>query len=86
MGERYFQSERGNKRRPVRSSLQTVFYTRRVNMLTKITMTLVAAVIACTSPTIAGGVGNRETKYTYKIAQYCMPQLDELPVTTGLYC
>jgi hypothetical protein len=55
-------------------------------MSTKITMALVAAVIVCASPALAEGNGNRDTEYTYKTAQYCIPQLDELPGTTRLYC
>jgi hypothetical protein len=55
-------------------------------MSTKITMALVAAVIACASPAFGGGNGNRGTESTYETAQYCIPQLDELPGTTRLYC
>jgi hypothetical protein len=79
----------GNKRRPARSSLQREFAFRheeKMTMSTKITMALVAAVIACASPALAGGNGNRDTEYTYKTAQFCIPQLDELPGTTRLYC
>ena len=54
-------------------------------MSTKITMALVAAVIACASPALAEGNGNRDTEYT-QTAQFCIPQLDELPGTTRLYC
>jgi hypothetical protein len=58
-----------------------------MTMSTKITMALVTAVIACASPALAGGNGNRHTEYAYKTAQYCIPQLDdELPGTTRLYC
>lgn len=84
-----FQSKPGNKRRPARSSLQREFAFRheeKMTMSTKITMALVAAVIACASPALAGGNGNRDTEYTYKTAQFCIPQLDELPGTTRLYC
>jgi hypothetical protein len=55
-------------------------------MSTKITMALMAAVIASAPPALAGGNGNRDTEYTYKTGQYCIPQLDELPGTTRLYC
>jgi hypothetical protein len=58
----------------------------KMTMSTKITMALVAAVIACASPALAEGNGNRDTEYTYKTAQFCIPQLDELPGTTRLYC
>jgi hypothetical protein len=57
-----------------------------MTMSTKITMALMAAVIASASPALAGSNGTRDTEYTYKTAQYCMPQLDELPGTTRLYC
>jgi hypothetical protein len=56
-----------------------------MTMSTKITMALVTAVIACASPALAGGNGNRDTEYAYKTAQYCIPQIDELPGTTRLY-
>jgi len=55
-------------------------------MSIKIVMALVTAFIACASPALAGGNGNRDTEYAYKTAQYCLPQLDELPGTTRLYC
>ena len=48
-------------------------------MSTKITMALVAAVIACAPPALGGCNGNRDTEHTYETAQYCIPQLDELP-------
>jgi hypothetical protein len=57
-----------------------------MTMSTKITMALVAAVIACASPALAGGNRNRNDEYSYKTAQYCIPELDELPGTTRLYC
>ena len=37
-----------------------------MTMSTKITMALVATVIACASPALAEGNGNRDTEYTYK--------------------
>jgi hypothetical protein len=55
-------------------------------MSTKITMALVAAVIACASPALAVGNRDRSNEYTYKTAQYCLPQLDDLPGTTRVYC
>jgi hypothetical protein len=57
-----------------------------MTMSTKITMALVAAVIACAPPALGGCNGNRDTEHTYETAQYCIPQLDELPGTTRLYC
>jgi hypothetical protein len=55
-------------------------------MSTKITMALVVAVIACASPALAGDNRNGDNEYTYKTAQYCLPQLDDLPGTTRVYC
>ena len=55
-------------------------------MSSKITLALVSAIIAFTPPALAAGNGNRDNEYTYKLAQYCMPQHDELPGTTRLYC
>ena len=55
-------------------------------MSTKVTMAFVAVVIALALPALAGGNGNRDNEYTYKSAQYCIPQLDELPGTTRVYC
>ena len=54
-------------------------------MSTKITMALVAAVIACTSPALAQDNGNRDTEYTYKTSQYCIPQHDQLSPTPSFY-
>jgi hypothetical protein len=53
-------------------------------MSSKITMAFVAAIIALACFALTAGNGNRE--YTYKSAQYCMPQYDELPGTTRVYC
>lgn len=53
---------------------------------TKVTMAFVAAIVALAFPTLLAGNGNRDTEYAYKTAQYCIPQLDELPGTTRLYC
>ena len=55
-------------------------------MLTKITMALVALVIACASPALAGGSGNRDDGYMSKSAQYCMPQFDDNPDALRVYC
>ena len=55
-------------------------------MSTNVTMAFVAAIIALAFPALAAGNGNRDTAYSNKTAQYCIPQLDELPGTTRLYC
>ncbi len=55
-------------------------------MSTKVTMAFVAAVIALAPPALAAGIGKRDNEYTYKLAQYCTPQLDELPGTTRVFC
>jgi hypothetical protein len=57
-----------------------------MTMSIKIVMALVTAVIACASPALAGGNRDRSNEYTYKTAQYCLPQLDDLPGTTRVYC
>jgi hypothetical protein len=57
-----------------------------MTMSIKIVMALVTVVIACASPALAGGNRDRNNEYTYKTAQYCLPQLDEPPGTTRLYC
>jgi len=84
----HIQRKPGNKRRPARSSLQReLLPTRGENdHVDQDHDALVAAVIACASPALAGGNDNRDTEYTYKTAQFCIPQLDELPGTTRLYC
>ena len=55
-------------------------------MSTKVTMPFVAAIIALGLPALAAGNGKRDTEYTYKSAQYCIPQFDELPGATRVYC
>ena len=55
-------------------------------MSTKITMAFVAAVITFASSALAAGTGDRDDQYTFKSAQYCIPQLDEPPGTTRVYC
>ncbi len=54
-------------------------------MSAKITMVLVAVVIACVPPALAGGNGNRDNGYT-KSAQYCVPQFDDNPDALRVYC
>jgi hypothetical protein len=55
-------------------------------MSTKITMAFVAAVITFASSALAASTGDRDDQYTFKSAQYCIPQLDEPPGTTRVYC
>jgi hypothetical protein len=57
-----------------------------MTMSTKVTMALVATIVALALPTLAAGNGERDDEYTYKLAQYCIPQLDELPGTTRVFC
>jgi hypothetical protein len=54
-------------------------------MSAKITMALVAVVIACASPALPGGNGNRDNGYTQS-AQYCVPQFDDNPDALRVYC
>jgi hypothetical protein len=55
-------------------------------MSTKITMALAAVVIACASPALTTGNGNRSNWYTFKSAQYCIPQFDDNPDALRVYC
>ena len=55
-------------------------------MSTKITMALLPLSSHCALPALAAGNGNRDNEYAYKSAQYCIPQYDELPGTTRVYC
>jgi len=55
-------------------------------MSIKITMALIAVVTALASPALAAGNGNRGHAYSYKSAQYCMPQYDDLSDATRVYC
>jgi len=57
-----------------------------MTMSTKVTMVFVVAVIALAFPTVAAGNGKRDNEYAYKLAQYCMPQSDELPGATRVFC
>ena len=81
-----FQSKLGNKRQADQSSLQRGICFRhqeKMTMSTKITMALVAVVIACASPALAGGNGSRDNGYTSRSAQYCIPQFDD---NLRVYC
>lgn len=55
-------------------------------MSTKVTMPFVAAIIALAFPAFGAGNSNRDNEHTSKSAQYCIPQFDELPATTRVYC
>ena len=55
-------------------------------MSTKVTMPFVAAIIALASPALGVGNSNRDNEYASKSVQYCIPQFDELPATTRVYC
>jgi hypothetical protein len=55
-------------------------------MSSKITLALVFTIIAFTSSALAAGNGRPDNEYTYKSAQYCIPQYDELPGMTRVYC
>ncbi len=55
-------------------------------MSTKITMALAAVVIACASAALDGRNGIRESWYTSKSAQYCVPQLDDNADAFRVYC
>jgi hypothetical protein len=54
-------------------------------MSTKITTTLVAAVIAFASPAPTAGNGNRNKEHAVQSAQYCMPEYD-MPDAARIYC
>ena len=47
---------------------------------------VIAAIIALAFLALGAGNGNRDNEYTYKFAQYCIPQFDEPPGTTKVYC
>jgi len=51
-------------------------------MSTKVT----AAIVELAFLAVGAGIGNRHNEYTYTFAQYCIPQFDELPGTTKVYC
>jgi hypothetical protein len=57
-----------------------------MTMSTKIAMAFVAVIVALALPALAAGNGARDNAYTYKLAQYCVPQHDEIPGTTKVYC
>ena len=47
---------------------------------------VIAAIIALAFLALGAGNGNRDNEYTYTFAQYCIPQFDEPPGTTKVYC
>jgi hypothetical protein len=56
------------------------------DLSTKVTMAFVATIIAMASPVLPAGNGNRDDERSYKSAQYCIPQLDELSSAISVYC
>jgi hypothetical protein len=58
----------------------------KLTMSTTVTMAFVAAIIALALPALAAGNSKRDNEYTYELAQYCMPQLDEFPGATRVFC
>jgi hypothetical protein len=78
----------GNKRSVARSSLQRdVLPTRgEMTMSTKLAMAFAAVIVASALPALAASNANRDNEYTYKLAQFCVPQHDELPGATRVYC
>jgi hypothetical protein len=58
----------------------------KITMSTKVTMPFVAAIVALASPALGVGASNRDNEYASKSVQYCIPQFDELPATTRVYC
>jgi hypothetical protein len=57
-----------------------------MTMSTKLAMAFAAVIVALALPALAAGNGNRDNEHTYKLAQYCIPQHDELPGATRVYC
>ena len=51
-------------------------------MSTKIAMALVVLAF----PALVAGNGNRGRAYAYTTAQYCVPQYDDLPDLTRVFC
>jgi hypothetical protein len=57
-----------------------------MTMSTKLAIAFVAVIVASALPALAAGNANRDNEYTYKLAQFCVPQHDELPGATRVYC
>ena len=53
-------------------------------MASKIATALAA--LAMAFPALAAENGNRDNAYAYAAAQYCIPQTDDFPDMTRLYC
>jgi hypothetical protein len=80
------QSKPGNKKSLCSiSAAKEIRHEEKTTMSAKITMALVAVVIACVPLVLAGGNGNRDNGYT-KSAQYCVPQFDDNPDALRVYC
>jgi hypothetical protein len=58
----------------------------KMYMSTKVAMAFVAVIVALALPALAARKANRDNEHTYKLAQYCVPQHEELPGTTKVYC
>ena len=55
-------------------------------MPTRTTIAFLAAVITFACPTLAAGNGNRDDKYGFELAQYCMPLDDGSGAQRFPYC
>ena len=67
---------------PVCKSDALPTHQEKITMSTKV----IAAIVALAFLAVGAGIGNRHNEYTYTFAQYCIPQFDELPGTTKVYC
>jgi hypothetical protein len=52
----------------------------------EMTMAVVAVVTVLAFPALVSGNDNRSSAGIYQLAQYCVPQYDELSDMTRLYC
>jgi len=52
----------------------------------EMTMAVVAVVTVLAFPALVSGNDNRSNAGIYQLAQYCVPQYDELSDMTRLYC
>jgi hypothetical protein len=58
----------------------------KITMSGEMTMAVVALVTALAFPALVSGNDNRGTAGIYQLAQYCVPQYDELSDMTRIYC
>jgi hypothetical protein len=85
-GRIQLQSKPGNKKSFCSIwAAKEIRHEEKTTMSAEITMALVAVVVACVPPALAGGNGNRDNGYT-KSAQYCVPQFDDNPDALRVYC